>query len=108
MFVLKAAPTFRAKVEIPVPGEGGRSIDFVFRHKRRSELKLFIGEATGRDDIDVLTEVIADWSGVADCDGVAVAYSVEALSSLIDLCPGAGAAILAGYIKELVEGRTKN
>ena len=108
MFVLKANPTFRAKVKLPVPGADSQAIEFVFRHKRRSELKAFADDAIRREDMDVIMDVVEGWSGVSGEDGAVVPFSRDAVARLVEEFPAAGAAIVAAYIRELTDARVGN
>lgn len=104
-FKLKANPTFKSVVVIPLPdGEG--KITFEFKHKGRKALKDYfesLGEGeNAREDVDALGELIAGWEGVDE------AYSPDALATLLDSYPGAARAIFESYNRALVEGRSKN
>ena len=108
MFKLKANPTFRAKVVIPIPGGGKQSIDFEFRHKTRTELKRFTEGAQGQADGAALHPIVAGWSGVTDESDQPVEYSRDALERLLDLFPSAAQAITAAYFEELAAARLGN
>lgn len=102
MFTLQPNPTFRAKVAIPVPGAPSVKVEFEFRHKPKDELLAFLQATQGRDDIDVLLDVVVRWWDV-DED-----FSRESLNKLVQNYPGAGAAILGLYAKELADARLGN
>ena len=108
MFVLQPKPTFKAEVTIPTPtGEGKIKIEF--KHKGRKALTEFLqslpgqeGQKEPREDVDALSEIIADWSGVD------TKYSIEALEQLLDGYPTAAKAIFDAYLPALMDGRVKN
>lgn len=106
MFVLQPKPTFKATIEIPIPGGTSGKINFEFKRLGKKAIRELFNslqdESVQREDADVLSELIADWSGVDE------KFSKEALEVLCDAYPGATTAILIGYNKEMLEGRAKN
>jgi hypothetical protein len=102
MFKMQPAPTFRAKVKIPVPGEASGVLEVEFRHKTRKALKAYLEGTKDREDLDALEEIIVGWSGAE------VEYSREALATLIDNYAGAAAALVGAYAKELADARLGN
>ena len=111
MFKLKQNPTFRVAVAMPVPGvaEGARpKIEVEFRHKTTAGLAAYVKDCAGRSDVDNLDEIIADWSGVGDDGGQGIAYSRDALASLLDQLPGASKALASAYFGELAAAKLGN
>jgi len=103
VFKLEPNPTFRCKIHIPVPGTAkGVPIEFEFRHKAKTTLQAYIEEAKTGEEVALLEEVIVGWSGV-DAE-----YSRDSLALLLNNFPAAGAAILAGYVRELADARLGN
>jgi len=41
---LKAQPTFKGKVAIPVPGGAPVEVEFTFKHRTRAELEVYLNE----------------------------------------------------------------
>lgn len=112
MFRLQANPTFSAPVRITVPGaDEPATVQFTFRHKGRKALAQFRNriEAEKLDDVDVLMEVVADWSeDIKNPDGVPVPFTREALQELIDAYHNATREIWDGYLLALGEARAGN
>lgn len=106
MFILQPKPTFKAAIAIPIPGAKEATITFEFKHMGKKGLMEFfnsLGEGEkARADEDALGDLIVGW------EGVDTKYSPDALGTLVDGYPGAALAILVGYRKALMEGRTKN
>ena len=102
MFKLQPNPTFRAKVAIPVPGEASVKVEFEFRHKPKDDLLGYLQATAGREDLDVLLDVVVRWWEV-DED-----FSREALGKLLQNYPGSGPAIIGTYAKELADARLGN
>ena len=63
-FSLNANPTFKSKVEIPVPGDKSATVEFVFKGRTRTAFKDFIDglkdrdleDAFDKDNVEVLTQ----------------------------------------------------
>jgi hypothetical protein len=100
---LQPAETFAGSAEIPVPGQEPARVSMTWRHKGREALQAWVNSAVGRDDVDVLAEVIASWGPEID-----EPFSREALARLLDAYPGAAQALFWAYRKDLTEGRRKN
>ena len=108
MLTLKANPTFRCKVSIPIPGDAPVAVDFVMKHRRKQEMRDFLGSVAARDDIDVVSDIVSGWSGMADESGAAIEFSRANLERLIEEFPAAGPAITRSYIEELAGGKLGN
>ena len=102
MFRLQPNPTFRAKVSIPMPGEASVKVEFEFRHKPRDELVSYLQGTAGREDLDVLLDIVVRWWEV-DAE-----FSRESLSAMLQNFPGSGPAIIGTYAKELADARLGN
>jgi hypothetical protein len=106
---IKSPATFAGEVALDVPGsEAKGAVRFVFRHKGPNAFSAWIAGVAKRTPVDMLAEVIADWSGPVDEDGDAVAFSPAALGCLMDDYPGADEAMLKCYAARLREEREKN
>ena len=113
---LNPAPVFRSDVKLTVPGESGpATVGITWRHKCRADLNSWLGKpldmaSRGEDlsDEDYLGEVIADWAGIADDGGQPVAYSIDALRSLLSAYLPAGAELRDAYVRALTESRSGN
>lgn len=104
MLKLKANPTFKCKVVIPVAGGPDETVEFEFRHMTRDALDKFLKgkEAQARSYEDTVGAIVVGWSGV-DAE-----YSKEALAELFQNHMSAPTAILTAYGKELAAARLGN
>ena len=102
MFKLQPNPTFSAKVAIPVAGDVAQEMGVTFAHKGKAEIKAFLDQAAGREDIDSLSEIVVGWDGV-DAD-----FSRDNLAILLDAYPGAALALLTAWVEELGKAVQKN
>lgn len=103
-FKLQANPTFKAPVNIPVPGEKADAVMFTFKHKTRSQLDaLLTGLANGDVHIDdAVKEVVVEWTYPG------VDYSPEALEQCLEMFAGSAMAIFAAFRDNLMEAKRKN
>ena len=103
MFTLQPNPTFKADVDITIPGSKPAKIGIEFKHLKRSERDAFVGRARdGADDRDLLGEVVVGWTGVDQ------PYSRDALATLLENYPGAGLDIFMAFIKAHGSAAAKN
>lgn len=103
MLKFKPAPTFRATVTIPVPGDGDPlKIDFTFKHRTKSELLEFTDAQNTRDDVDTILAVASEWHGIDDPLGR------ESLTELFEAFHAAPRSIVTKYITELTQARLGN
>lgn len=104
MLKILAAPTFRAKVSIPVAGGEPEKITVVFKHLTRAKLEAFLqaGTDAGRGYEETLAEVIDSW------EGVDAPYTRDALDTLCQQHHGAALALLKAYGEELSQARLGN
>ncbi len=110
MFNLDPSPTFVADVPLSRPGLAKPvSIKVTFRHKNRLQMVAYVAASQGKtDDVAVLDEVIAGWSGLVDAEGAEVPYSVTALSKLLTNYTPARGELFAAYLSELTDAKRKN
>lgn len=109
MFKLNPSPTFKAEVPLSVAGMAKpMAIEVEFRHKTATGIQKWMEGAAGRQDVEVLDEIIAGWSRVMDDAGNPVVYSTGALSTLLENYPAAKWELLAAYKAELTEAKRKN
>lgn len=101
MFKLQPNPTFKAKVEIRLPGQKKPSeIEFEFRHFSMSKWEAIASDKAVKDAL--IDDVVVGWSGVDE------AYSPEALATLFDEFPGAVSAVFEKFVSELFGAKQKN
>lgn len=104
MLKRKINPTFPGKVKIPTfDGENSfEEITVTFKYRDRDALLEFQKSLSGRKDVDILMDVISDWSGVEDD------FSKETLEEYLKLYHGMTAAIYSAYMDALTKERVKN
>lgn len=99
-FKLQPDPTFRKKVELPVPGGSTAPVEFVFKYRDRTELKAFL-DGPERSDTDAILEMCAGWD-------LADAFNRESVDVLVRNFIPAPALIWEAYLGELTRTREKN
>lgn len=102
---LNPAPTFRAKVGIPVPGqEQPEQIVCIFRHMTREEYQRFSSpdELAKRSEVDTLMALMAGWEEVDE------AFSRDAVARMVQAYHGAPFVIAAAFAAELTKARLGN
>lgn len=98
---LVVSPTFKATVQIPVPGGRTSEVEFVFRYRERDNFKELIETLKDAEDVDVILDIASGW----DLDE---AFDRESVEKLVQLYIGAPRAILDVYIQEQTGARVKN
>lgn len=98
---LQAAPTFRAKVGIPVAGGSPVPVEFVFKHRTKSELEKFMASRAGASDVDSVMDMIEGWD-------LAEAFDREGVELLLENYGGAALALYVAYVDELLQAKRKN
>lgn len=98
---LKAAPTFRAKVGIPVPGGSPVQVEFVFKHRTKSEVDKFMNSRAGVSDLDSIMDIIEGWD-------LAEPFDREGVELLLENYAGAALALYVAYVDELLQAKRKN
>jgi hypothetical protein len=109
-------PTFTTTVKLTAPGaDAPQELNVTWRHKTRSQFDAWQGKpsqllAEGQTltDAAYLGEVIADWDGPVTDAGVAVSYTPEALTSLLNNYPAVARELYGAYCAALTESRAKN
>lgn len=100
-FKLVAAPTFKAKVSVPVHGGEAVLLEFEFKHRTRDEMAKWLEGSAGRSDVDSLLDVLAGW----ELDDP---FGKESVELLVQNYCGAAPAIVARYVDELIQARRGN
>jgi len=101
MLKLIADPTFKAKVGIPVPGKPPAEVEFTFKHRTREELDKFMKETDGREDADIVMDMVTAW-------GLTDAFTRDNVQLLLSNYIGAPGAITSTYMQELTAHRLGN
>jgi len=100
-FKLQPAPTFKAKVQIPVHGGDPVAVEFEFKHRTRDEVNKWFKGADKRSDVDALVGILAGWE-------LEDQFGQESIELLVQNHIGAAPAIVARYVEELVQARKGN
>ena len=98
---LTASPTFVATVQIPIPGKRAIGVEFTFKGRTKSEFTNFLETATGRDDADVLMDIISGWELEDE-------FSRENVERLMESYPGSSRVIIEKYVQEVTGARVGN
>jgi len=100
---LDPAPTFKAKVNIPVAGsDKGADIVCEFGHMTLDEYRKFTAGAADRDDMQATLAILRGW------EGPDLAFSPETVAKLLQNYPGAAYAISERFSIELMKARSGN
>lgn len=104
MLKLQAAPTFTAKVGIPVPGAEPIDVRFVFKHMTREALESFLtgADAAARSDVETIMAIAEGWHDVDQ------PFGREAVELLTQNYHGSARAVLSTYVTELAAARLGN
>lgn len=96
---LKANPTFKAKVGIPVHGGEPVPVEFTFKHRTRDEFKKWLDQE--RDDAAAILEMAEGWD-------LAEPFDKENVEILVQNYSGAPKVIFDKYLDELAQARLGN
>lgn len=111
MLKLQPDPTFKAKVDIPVPGDKPVAVEFTFKYRDQEQMDAFLfGEAgkaraaqsAAEANKAALLDVATDWSNVD------TPFSAEAIEAFVKRYPSATALVMAKYIAEVGGARLGN
>lgn len=100
-FSLKAAPTFKKPVELPIHGGEAAVVVVEFKHRTRDALDEWIKDIQGKTDAEVLAGCVVGW----DLDDKA---EPDNFALLCQNYAGAGHIISQAYTDEIVQARRKN
>lgn len=98
---LTAAPTFKSKVAIPVPGEKSVDVEFTFKGRTREAFKDFVDSLKDREDAEVLMDIASGWE-------LEDAFTKENVERLTENYLGAARAVIEKYLGELTAARLGN
>ncbi len=98
---LNAAPTFTAKVGIPVAGAEPVPVAFTFRHRTRSALDEFIKTRADKADTDTFLDMVIGWDLEDE-------FNRENVERLLENYIGTALAAYRVYVDELIQGKSKN
>lgn len=98
---LNAAPTFKAKVGVPVAGGASVDVEFTFRHRTKKQLEEFVQGISGQKDVDTFMAMVIGWELEDE-------FNPANVEKLLDNYIGAALAIYQAYLEELVKAKEKN
>ena len=98
---LQPSPTFKAKVDIHVPGGEPVKVEFTFKAKKKSELRTFMDGIAGVEDADLLMGIASGWD-------LEDAFTKENVALLCDNYLGAALSVWDTYLSELNGARLGN
>ena len=98
---LTVAPTFLAKVAIPVPGAKPAQVEFKFKARTKDEFKEFIEGMGETEDVDAILDMATGW----ELDD---AFNKDNVEKLVQNYIGSARAILEKYITENSGARLGN
>lgn len=100
-FKLAVAPTFKAKVAIPVHGGETVELSFEFKHRTRDQLADMMKTIEKRKDVDLMLDVLAGW----ELDDP---FGKESIELLCQNFAGAPREIFGTYITEITQAKRGN
>lgn len=98
---LKANPTFKAKVPVPVAGGDPVDVEMEFKHRTKTQLEEFTNSREGKTDAETFLEMVVGW----ELDD---ALTTENVDLLLEHRMGAGLATYKKYIDELYKHKSGN
>jgi hypothetical protein len=98
---LNAAPTFKAKVGVPVAGGSDVDVLMTFKHRTKSQLEEFVKSRAGKTDVETFMDMVIAW----ELDDP---FTTESVTLLCENYAGAGLATFHKYIDELVKAKLGN
>lgn len=99
---LQPDPTFKAKVEMPVPGAAPVDLEFTFKYRTKSELQAFIKASVEReDDAQTILEMATGWE-------LTDPFSRESIDMLVSNYITAPRVIFDKYVEEHMKVARKN
>lgn len=98
---LNPAPTFKADVLIPVPGDKSAPVKFTFKHRTKDQASAFVSD----EDREINAAAVLDMAEGWDLEDDFTEANVE---RLLENYIGAASAIFITYIRELRGAREKN
>lgn len=104
-FKLQPEPTFKAPVEIPVPGDGLVKVNFTFKYRDRDAMKAFLAKVSDPEsqmtDEELIEEMCAGWE-------LTDPFERASIELLVKNYIRATSAIFDKYLDEHTKAREKN
>lgn len=99
--VLKAAPTFTAKVGIPVAGGASVDVQMTFKHRTKTQFDEFVSSRPNVKDTDSFMDMVCGWD-------LEDPFSREAVDQLLENYIGTAVATYLVYVHELTRAKLGN
>lgn len=96
-----AAPTFKAKVAIPVAGAEPVEVEFTFKHRTKAGLQEFVESRAGKSDAETLLDMVTGWEFEEE-------LNESNAKTMLQNYIAAPVAIYQAYVNELVLAKAKN
>lgn len=93
-FTLAPSPTFKAPVDIPVPGAEAATVEFTFKHKTRDQFAKLMEGLVDRKDEDVILEICEGWE-------LSDEFNKKSVALMNQNYMGSARAVIEKYINEL-------
>lgn len=101
-FSLIPDPTFKAKVDIPVPGKKPQKIEFTFKWRDADDFKAFIESLGNHDsDTDAVMEFVTGWE-------LTDAFNRDNVDKMVKNYLGSAKALIQTYLSENAGARLGN
>lgn len=98
---LKANPTFKARVAVPVAGGDAVDVEMTFRHRTKSEFDKFVETLKGLTDAENFMAMVVGWELDAE-------FGEAAVTELLENYVGAGIAAFQVYRDEIIKVKLGN
>lgn len=98
---LVAAPTFKAKAPIPIPGGSPVDVELIFTHRTKTAFEEWRKASEGKGDVELVMEMATGWD-------LEDPFNIESVTTLLNSYHGAARAISTAYAKELLGARLGN
>lgn len=96
-----AAPTFKAKVGIPVAGGDPVPVEMTFRHRTKTELDEFLNSRAGATDAQTVEAMVTGWDLEDE-------FNAANVLLLLENYIGAARATIQVYCDELIKAKLGN
>lgn len=98
---LVAKPTFPATVAVPVAGGAAVVVEFIFRHRTKTELDAFIASRADKSNAETMLDMVQGWN-------LDEPFNAANVDLLLENYIGTAVVAYHAYIDELVKTKLKN
>lgn len=98
---LKAAPTFKAKVGVKVPGGELVQVEFTFKHRTKSERIEWVKSLEGKSDADFFMQMVEGWD-------LSEPFNRENVDLLLENYDGTALETFRVYLEQLTQAKLGN